>query len=397
MFAGNTLLAHTDWLPAIGLNIGWRLDGLALIFGLLTTGVGLLIILYAAYYLGASDPAGQFYSLLMLFMAAMLGIVLSDNLLLLVFWELTSVSSFLLVGYWAADPQGGAAARAGARMALAVTGGGGLALLAGVLLLGQIAGSFELSVLLTRGALVRAHPLYPLALGLILLGCFTKSAQWPFYFWLPEAMAAPTPASAYLHSATMVKAGIFLLARLYPVLGGSELFQAIVALVGRVTMVYGAFLAVFRHDLKGLLAYSTISHLGLIVFLIGLDSPLSAVAAVFHILNHATFKAALFMTVGIIDHETGSRGMRQLGGLFKLMPWTARAGAGGRRRHGRRAAGQRILVQDAVFCRGAGRSPKLCLRPGRAAAGYPGRCLRGGLLAALHTRCVFQRPAPAPG
>jgi multicomponent K+:H+ antiporter subunit A len=324
VFAGGTLLAHADWLPAIGLNIGLRLDGLALMFSLLITGVGLLIILYAAYYLGPADPAGKFYSLLMLFMAAMLGIVLSDNLLLLVvFWELTSVSSFLLVGYWAADPQGGAAARAGARMALAVTGGGGLALLAGVLVLGQIAGSFDLSVLLTRGDVVRAHTLYPLALGLILLGCFTKSAQWPFHFWLPEAMAAPTPASAYLHSATMVKAGIFLLARLYPVLGGSELFQLIVAPVGLFTMVYGAYVAVFRHDLKGLLAYSTISHLGLIVFLIGLDTPLSAVAAVFHILNHATFKAALFMTAGIIDHETGTRDMRQLGGLFKLMPWTA--------------------------------------------------------------------------
>ncbi len=324
VFAGHTLLAHTDWLPAIGLNIGWRLDGLALMFGLLITGIGLLIILYAAYYLGAGDPAGKFYSLLMLFMAAMLGIVLSDNLLLLVmFWELTSVSSFLLVGYWAADPQGGAAARAGARMALAVTGGGGLALLAGVVLLGQIAGSFELSVLLSRGDAVRAHALYPVALGLILLGCFTKSAQWPFHFWLPEAMAAPTPASAYLHSATMVKAGIFLLLRLYPVLGGSELFELIVAPVGLGTMVFGAYVAVFRHDLKGLLAYSTISHLGLIVFLIGLDSPLSAVAAVFHVLNHATFKAALFMTAGIIDHETGTRDMRQLGGLFKLMPWTA--------------------------------------------------------------------------
>ena len=324
VFAGHTVLAHTGWLPAVGLHLGWRLDGLALMFGLLITGVGLLIILYAAYYLGTEDPAGKFYGLLMLFMAAMLGIVLSDNLLqLVVFWELTSVSSFLLVGYWAATPDNGAAARAGARMALAVTGGGGLVLLAGVVLLGQIGGSYEISVLLTRGDAVRAHALYPLALVLVLVGCFTKSAQWPFHFWLPEAMAAPTPASAYLHSATMVKAGIFLLARLYPVLGGNELFQLIVAPVGLFTMAYGAWVALFRHDLKGLLAYSTISHLGLIVFLIGLDSPLSAVAAVFHILNHATFKAALFMTAGIIDHETGSRDMRQLGGLFKLMPWTA--------------------------------------------------------------------------
>ena len=320
VFAGQTLLVQAEWLPSIGLNLGLRLDGLALMFTLLITGIGLLIILYAAWYLHHDDPAGKFYSLLMLFMAAMLGIALSDNLLLLVvFWELTSVSSFLLVGYWGHKAE----ARAGARMALAVTGGGGLVMLAGVLVLGHIAGTYELSVLLAMGEQVRAHALYPLALGLILIGCFTKSAQWPFHFWLPEAMAAPTPVSAYLHSATMVKAGIFLLLRLYPVLGGSGLFEAVVAAVGLLTMVFAAYVAVFKHDLKGLLAYSTISHLGLIVFLIGLSSPLSAVAAVFHILNHATFKAALFMTAGIIDHETGTRDMRRLGGLMKFMPWTA--------------------------------------------------------------------------
>jgi multicomponent K+:H+ antiporter subunit A len=320
VFAGQTVLAHAEWLPSIGLNLGLRLDGLALMFALLITGIGLLIILYAAWYLHHDDPAGKFYSLLMLFMAAMLGIALADNLLLLVvFWELTSVSSFLLVGYWGHKAE----ARAGARMALAVTGGGGLVLLAGVLVLGHIAGSYELSVLLGMGDAVRSHALYPLALGLILVGCFSKSAQWPFHFWLPEAMAAPTPVSAYLHSATMVKAGIFLLLRLYPVLGGGALFEGVVATVGLVTMVFAAYVAVFKHDLKGLLAYSTISHLGLIVFLIGLNSPLSAVAAVFHILNHATFKAALFMTAGIIDHETGTRDMRRLGGLLKFMPWTA--------------------------------------------------------------------------
>jgi multicomponent K+:H+ antiporter subunit A len=245
---------------------------------------------------------------------------LSDNLLLLVvFWELTSISSFLLVGYWGHK----ADARAGARMALAVTGGGGLVMLAGIVVLGQIAGTYDLSQMLTRGDEIKAHALYPLALVLILVGCFSKSAQLPFHFWLPEAMAAPTPVSAYLHSATMVKAGIFLLARLYPVLGGTGLFEGIVATVGLVTMVFGAYVAVFRHDLKSLLAYSTISHLGLIVFLIGLASPLSAVAAIFHILNHATFKASLFMTAGIIDHETGTRDIRKLGGLVKYLPWTA--------------------------------------------------------------------------
>ena len=320
VFEGRTLLMHLDWVPGTGLNIGLRLDGLALMFALLITIIGVLVILYAAYYLGADDPPGKLYAQLMLFMAGMLGVVLADNLLMMVvFWELTSVSSFLLVGYWGHR----ADARAGARLALAVTGGGGLAMLAGIILLGQIGGSYELHVLLERGDIIRSHAQYPLVLALVLLGCFTKSAQVPFHFWLPEAMAAPTPVSAYLHSATMVKAGVFLLARLYPVLGGTELFQFWVSGAGILTLAFAAYVAVFKHDLKGLLAYSTISHLGLIVFLIGLNSPLAKVAAVFHVLNHATFKASLFMTAGIIDHETGTRDMRKLAGLARMMPWTA--------------------------------------------------------------------------
>lgn len=320
VFAGQTLRWSTSWVPSLGLSLSWRLDGLALMFGLLITGIGPLIVLYAHHYLGDDDPADRFYATLMLFMAAMLGIVLSDNLLLLlVFWELTSLSSFLLVGYWGHR----ADARAGARMALAVTGGGGLVMLAGFVLLGQIAGTYEIGELLQRGDRIREHAQYPLALVLILVGCFTKSAQLPFHFWLPEAMAAPTPVSAYLHSATMVKAGLFLIARLHPAIGGSELFQSIVAPVGLATMAFAAFVAVFKHDLKGLLAYSTVSHLGLITFLLGLNAPLATVAAVFHILNHATFKAALFMTAGIVDHEAGTRDMRVLGGLAKSMPWVA--------------------------------------------------------------------------
>jgi multicomponent K+:H+ antiporter subunit A len=256
----------------------------------------------------------------MLFMAAMLGVALSDNLLLLVvFWELTSLSSFLLIGFWSHR----ADARAGARQALAVTGGGGLAMLGGFVLLGQIAGTYELSEMVGRVAMIQADPLFVPALLLILLGAFTKSAQFPFHFWLPDAMAAPTPVSAYLHSATMVKAGVFLLMRMYPVLAGSGWFEVIVTVAGLATVLFAAFIALFKHDLKGLLAYSTVSHLGLIVFLIGLGSPLAAVAAVFHVLNHATFKASLFMIAGIVDHETHSRDMRQLGGLYKLMPWTA--------------------------------------------------------------------------
>ena len=321
---GRVLLLQAPWMPAIGLNLHWRLDGLALMFAGLITGIGLLIVWYAAWYLHHSDPAGKFFGQLMLFMAAMLGIVLADNLLLLVvFWELTSVSSFLLVGYWGQKADGGAAARAGARMALAVTGGGGLALLAGVLVLGQMAGTYDLSVMLATPGLIeriQTDARYPLALALILLGCFTKSAQWPFHFWLPEAMAAPTPVSAYLHSATMVKAGLFLLLRLHPVVGGTALFEGVVASVGLVTMVFAAFVAIFKHDLKALLAYSTVSQLGLVTFLIGLGSPMAVVVALFHILNHACFKAALFMSAGIIDHETHTRDLRRLAGLMALMP-----------------------------------------------------------------------------
>jgi multicomponent K+:H+ antiporter subunit A len=320
VMGGAAVQSFASWVPEIGLNVGLRLDGLSLMFTLLITGMGLLIIMYADSYLGQDDPVGKFFSTLMLFMAAMLGIVLSDNLLLLmVFWELTSISSFLLVGYW----KHRADARTGARMALAITGGGGLAMLGGFVLLGQIAGTYEISQMSPLVTQIQADARYPAALILILVGCFTKSAQFPFHFWLPQAMAAPTPVSAYLHSATMVKAGIFLLARLTPVIGGSELFTTLVAGTGLVTLAFAAFVAIFKHDLKGLLAYSTISHLGLITFLIGLGSPLAAVAAIFHILNHATFKAALFMTAGIVDHETGTRDLRQLGGLWRLMPWTA--------------------------------------------------------------------------
>ncbi|KTT12368.1 monovalent cation/H+ antiporter subunit A [Pseudomonas oryzihabitans] len=317
---GAVLLHRLDWLPALGLNLSLRLDGLGLMFALMILVIGLLVILYAAYYLGKDEPVGRFFAYLLLFMGAMLGVVLAENLLLLMmFWELTSLASFLLIGFWSHSKE----ARQGARMALTVTGGGGLALLAGVLLIGHIVGSFELTDVLAAGPLITGHALYPLALILVLLGVFTKSAQFPFHFWLPQAMAAPTPVSAYLHSATMVKAGVFLLARLYPALADSDWWFYIVTLTGLATLVVGAILALFQHDLKGLLAYSTISHLGLITLLFGLDTQLSTVAAVFHILNHATFKASLFMAAGIIDHETGSRDLRRLAGLWRYMPHTA--------------------------------------------------------------------------
>lgn len=320
VFAGETLLYSLQWIPALGINLSFRLDGLALLFVFMILGIGLLVILYARYYLSEKDSMAKFYAFLMLFMTAMLGIVLSNNIIQLwVFWELTSVSSFLLISFWWHQ----SAARKGARMALAVTGAGGLALLAGLILLGNIVGSYDLSVVLKSGELIKNHALYPVTLVLILLGAFTKSAQFPFHFWLPHAMSAPTPVSAYLHSATMVKAGIFLLARFYPALAGTELWFLIVGLTGLATLLLGAYIALFKHDLKGLLAYSTISHLGLITLLLGLDTQLAAVAAIFHIINHAIFKASLFMAAGIIDHETGSRDMRKLNGLFKFMPYTA--------------------------------------------------------------------------
>jgi multicomponent K+:H+ antiporter subunit A len=320
VFDGGVLRIAWAWLPFEGADFGLRADGLAWTFGMLVLAIGALVVLYARYYLSESDPMARFYAFFMLFMGAMLGIVLADNLLLLVvFWELTSIASFLLIGYW----QGRADARQGARLSLTITALGGLALLAGVLLLGEIVGSFKLDAVLAAGETVRAHPWYAPTLLLILLGAFSKSAQFPLHFWLPQAMAAPTPVSAYLHSATLVKAGVFLLARLHPTLAGSELWFYVVSLTGLATLVVGAYIAVFQHDLKGLLAYSTISHLGLITLLFGLSTPMATVAGVFHILNHATFKASLFMAAGIIDHETGSRDMRPLGGLWKFMPMTA--------------------------------------------------------------------------
>ncbi len=320
VFAGETIIQSWAWIPTIGLEFAFRLDGLALLFATLILGIGLLIIIYARYYLSAKDCMGRFFAYLLMFMGSMLGIVLSENIIqLVIFWELTSLTSFLLISYW----QHRKDAREGAMMALVITGGGGLALLAAVLILGNIVGSYNLSDVLTAGELIRAHPLYIPILILFLIGVFTKSAQFPFHFWLPHAMAAPTPVSAYLHSATMVKAGIFLLARFFPVFSGTPEWSWLVGGAGLITLLLGAYVALFKHDIKGLLAYSTISHLGLITLLFGFGTHLAAVAAIFHIINHATFKASLFMVAGIIDHETGTRDMRRLNGLLKYMPHTA--------------------------------------------------------------------------
>lgn len=320
IFDGAVITQTWSWLPQLGIDFSFRLDSLGLLFALLISGIGTLIYIYAYYYLNPKNSLSKLYLLLMLFMAAMLGISLSNNLIiLLVFWELTSISSFLLVGYWSNYE----AAQRGSRMALTITGLGGLAMLGGFVLLGQITGTYQLDQILMMTEQIQSHHLFVPTLLLILLGAFTKSAQFPFHFWLPNAMAAPTPVSAYLHSATMVKAGLFLVARLLPIFAGAALFHNIVTFVGLFTLCMAAFFAIFKEDLKGLLAYSTISHLGLIMCLLGIGSPLAVAAAIFHIINHATFKAALFMIAGIIDHESGTRDLRKLSGLWQLLPFTA--------------------------------------------------------------------------
>ncbi len=317
---GGVVREQISWLPSFGLDFVVRIDGFAWMFAMMITGIGSLVVLYARYYMSPSDPVPRFFSFLLAFMGSMLGVVTAGNLIQLVFfWELTSLFSFLLIGYWHHRRD----ARRGARMALVVTGAGGLSLLAGVLLLGRIVGSFDLDAVLDARAAIVSHPLYGPMLVLVLVGALTKSAQFPFQFWLPHAMAAPTPVSAYLHSATMVKAGVFLLARLWPVLADTDPWFWIVGGAGLVTLVLGAYVAMFQNDLKGLLAYSTVSHLGLITLLLGLNSATATVAAVFHMLNHATFKASLFMAAGIADHETGTRDLRRLHGLVHAMPITA--------------------------------------------------------------------------
>jgi multicomponent K+:H+ antiporter subunit A len=317
---GGVLRMGFKWLPTLGLDFTLRMDGFTWLFAMLVTGIGFLVALYARYYMSPADPVPRFFAFLLAFMGAMLGIVLSGNLIQLVFfWELTSLFSFLLIGYWHHN----ATARDGARMALTVTATGGLCLLVGILLIGHIVDSYDLDHVLASGDLIRRSSLYLPALILVLLGALTKSAQFPFHFWLPHAMAAPTPVSAYLHSATMVKAGVFLMTLLWPVLSGTEAWFYIVVSAGLCTLVLGAYAAIFQQDLKGLLAYSTISHLGLITLLLGLSSPLATVAAIFHTINHATFKASLFMAAGIIDHESGTRDIRRLSGLFRFMPITA--------------------------------------------------------------------------
>lgn len=305
------------WLPALDIVSTFRLDGLSLAFSLLVTGVGALVLLYAAAYFARDPRLGRLMVLLGLFELSMLGLVLADDAItLFVFWEGTTITSYLLVGF----DHHRADARAKALQALMITGAGGLALLAGLVLLGDAAGTLRLSAWAGMGEVLRAEPLYPVMLGLVLLGCFTKSAQFPFHFWLPNAMAAPTPVSAYLHSATMVKAGVYLLARLASGLGGTEVWIWTLTLTGGVTMLIGAVWAVRQTDLKLMLAYTTVSGLGSLVMFLGSDAPVAVVAASTFLIVHAFYKAALFLLVGILDKQAGTREVGLLGGLGRVMP-----------------------------------------------------------------------------
>lgn len=325
--AGGVIMTSTPWVPSLGIDLAFRLDGLSLIMALLVTGIGALVVIYAGSYLADDPYLGRFYTSLLAFMAAMLGVALSDNIFVLfIFWELTSVTSYLLIGH----KHDYRDSRDAALQALLVTGSGGLALLAGLVMLGQIGGTYSISGLLEQGEAIRAHGLYLPALILILLGAFTKSAQFPFHFWLPGAMAAPTPVSAYLHSATMVKAGVFLLARLSPALGGTDAWLIAVTGIGAATMVIGAIIAAHQSDVKRILAYTTVSGLGTLTMLLGLGGKEAVKAAMLFLVTHALYKGALFMVGGSLDHETGTRDVTKLGGLARVMPITAvAAGAAG--------------------------------------------------------------------
>ncbi|MBI6119342.1 putative monovalent cation/H+ antiporter subunit A [Salegentibacter maritimus] len=321
--SGEIISRTYQWVPAFGVDLSFKLDGLSLLFSLMITGIGFLVFAYTASYLRGHKYLDRFYGYLSLFMAAMLGLVLSDNLIsMFVFWELTSISSFFLIGFNNTNP----ASRKSALTALGITGFGGFSLLAGALLLGSISGTYSISEMLSMKEAIAGSEYYILAVIFIFVAAFTKSAQFPFHFWLPGAMKAPTPVSTYLHSATMVKAGIYLLMRFTPVLGDQEFWNTTLIIVGGVTMVYSAVHALFRIDLKGVLAYSTISALGILVFLIGLGSKDAFLAASVFIIVHALYKATLFLVTGIIDHQTGTRDVTKLAGLRKIMMPVAIAG-----------------------------------------------------------------------
>ncbi|USK33249.1 Na+/H+ antiporter subunit A [Bacillus sp. F19] len=332
-FIGETVQSTVNWIPSLGINFTVYVDGLSLLFALLITGIGSLVVLYSIYYLSKEkEKLNHFYVYLLMFMGAMLGVVLSDNVIVLyTFWEFTSLSSFLLIGYWYHREK----SRYGALKSMMITVFGGLSMLGGFVLLYLMTGTFSIREMIEAVPGIMTHQLFIPALVLVLLGAFTKSAQFPFYIWLPDAMEAPTPVSAYLHSATMVKAGIYLVARFSPVFAMTAEWFWLVSIFGLITLFWGSINAVKQTDLKAILAFSTVSQLGLIMSLLGLGSAalhydslddnfytIATVAAIFHLINHATFKGSLFMVAGIVDHETGTRDIRKLGGLMSFMPIT---------------------------------------------------------------------------
>ena len=320
VMAGETLVLTMEWVPSLGMSLTFVVDGLSMLFALLVTGIGTFVLIYAGGYLRGHPDLVRFHLAILAFMVSMLGLVLADGLFtLFVFWELTSITSYLLIGFNHTDLE----ARKSARQGLFVTVAGGLALMAGLVMLGVAGGSWSISELNAMDDLLREHELYTPLLICLLLGAFTKSAQFPFHFWLPNAMAAPTPVSAYLHSATMVKAGIYLLARLQPGLGGTELWTVTLSVVGALTMFTGAFLAIRHTNIKKLLAYSTVMALGTLTMLLGIGTEGAMVAFVTFLLAHSLYKGALFMVAGILDHETGTKDVTAMGGLRPLMPITA--------------------------------------------------------------------------
>ncbi|PNZ66588.1 Na+/H+ antiporter subunit A [Staphylococcus croceilyticus] len=328
--SGNTVINTLNWMPHIGMNFDLYLDGLSILFSLLITGIGSLVVLYSIGYLSKSEQLGNFYCYLLLFMGAMLGVVLSDNLIILyLFWELTSFSSFLLISFWREKQT----SIYGAQKSLIITVFGGLSLLGGFILISLVGNSLSLHHLLENASVIQHSPLFTLAMILIMLGAFTKSAQVPFYIWLPDAMEAPTPVSAYLHSATMVKAGLYLVARVTPLFAISQGWIWTITLVGLITLFWASLNATKQQDLKGILAFSTVSQLGMIMSMLGIGAVsyhfegsqsqlyvAAFTAAVFHLINHATFKGALFMVTGAVDHATGTRDVKKLGGLLTIMP-----------------------------------------------------------------------------
>lgn len=320
---GNSYDFKYSWIPSLGINMDFRLDGLSLLFALLITGIGTLIFAYASSYLKGHKYLDRFYCYLSMFMSAMLGVVLSDNVLtLFVFWELTSISSFFLIGF----NNDNESSRRSSLLAFAITGCGGFFLLAGFVLMGNVSGTYSIQEMLSSSAVLKNSQLYSYMVPLLFAGAFTKSAQFPFHFWLPGAMKAPTPVSAYLHSATMVKAGVYLVARFTPILGGEMIWNNTLLIVGGFTMLYAAFQTLFKTDLKSVLAYSTISALGILFFLLGIGTNYALIAVAVFIIVHALYKAALFLITGIIDHETHTRDITVLSGLRKVMPPVAIAG-----------------------------------------------------------------------